>query len=436
MVQPPPEIGSGFNQKQDLRRSLPGNCSEVSLVRNFWFQIDFVSLIVARLLSDLFGSQIHWTNPTDTTEEDGSITAALDAGLLDGQLCSQGSYILSSCSESHPALRSSSLPHFHTAEISPGEAADHTMQHQTSEDGNISQSDIPALRSEQIRASASAQEPSDAGPSESNTFVHNFSESPRTPRQIPRPPFAHRRLPVQGDFQEIALQVTYDLIPHPTPDTESDVKHIVLVLHDYDKSEESLADFTKSCLVQPDTAYLLLRAPKNADKGYTWSDAARPEGTFLEATQTVISIIRDVLVLKCLFPLRNILLFGYGQGGTVALAVAAEWREIELGGIMSIAGPMPSAIQADGKKIKTPALVIGGSLGNITAQAEQHIRDLFLHVEVVLKTGFGNFLPKKDEMGRVDAFFAHRLRREEWTKRAILTLGELVSKRKNAIVLI
>jgi predicted esterase len=354
---------------------------------------------MARLLSDLPGNQNHQTNSTGKAEADGPVTAVLGTKPPDGQFYSQDSYVLSSCSGSHSALRG----------ITPAQPSE----------------------AEQIGVSASAHELSDTGPSKPNTFARSFSGLSKTPQQIPKPPFEHPRLPIREDFQGITSQVSYDLIPHSASDTESDIKYIVLVLHDYGESEKSLADFTKSYLMQPETAYLLLRAPNSVDKGYAWSNAIHPEGAFFEATERIISIIHDVLTLKCSFLPRNILLFGLDQGGSVALTVAAAWKEIELGGIMSIGGPIPPVIQADGKKIKTPALVIGGSLGKISAQAEQHIRDLFLHVEVVLKTGFGDFLPKKDDIGPVDAFFAHRLRREEWTKQAILTLGELVLRRKS-----
>lgn len=47
---------------------------------------------------------------------------------------------------------------------------------------------------------------------------------------------------------------------------------------------------------------------------------------FLQSTEVLKSlIIKDVLVEKCGFKLREIMIFGFGQGGMAALNLAGEF---------------------------------------------------------------------------------------------------------------
>ena len=69
-------------------------------------------------------------------------------------------------------------------------------------------------------------------------------------------------------------------------------------------------------------------------------------------------IIREGLIGKCGYKGREIMIFGFAQGGMVGLQVAAELEE-ELGGVISIGGPLSQSVslKALQNKSKTPVLV-------------------------------------------------------------------------------
>ncbi|KAL8686494.1 MAG: hypothetical protein Q9224_005431, partial [Gallowayella concinna] len=97
-------------------------------------------------------------------------------------------------------------------------------------------------------------------------------------------------------------------------------------------------------------------------------------------------IIEEVLLSKCGYKPRNILLFGFGQGGMVAIAAALA-LETELGGIVSIGGPRPSSLLAkvsSDEKNKTSVIVLSGSSKTlITQSALSEIKKAYQRVEYV-----------------------------------------------------
>ena len=104
------------------------------------------------------------------------------------------------------------------------------------------------------------------------------------------------------------------------------------------------------------------------------------------------------------------MLFGFGQGAMAALATASSMVE-ELGGVVSIGGPLPSS-NASAKSTKTPVLVLGGSSSTfITRTALDRLKAAFKNVEYQKWTREGDGMPRnRDEMLPIMRFFASRLR--------------------------
>ena len=123
-------------------------------------------------------------------------------------------------------------------------------------------------------------------------------------------------------------------------------------------------------------------------------------------------IIEEGLIGKCGYLPREIMLFGYGQGGMVALAVAAALPDVELGGVVSIGGPLPVSVSTvSAVKIKTPVLVLGGSTNTlVTSSAVARLKDVFDAVEYRQWKKRGDGMPtNRDEMLPLMQFFARRL---------------------------
>jgi predicted esterase len=144
----------------------------------------------------------------------------------------------------------------------------------------------------------------------------------------------------------------------------------------------------------PETAVLSIRAPAGMPfelEGYHWgddivfdqaSDHIDMDSGFKHSTdllQHVIKALRE----KCRYSPRQIVYFGFGQGGMVALGVAAEMGE-EHGGVVSIGGPLSSAVVAEvGKKCKSPVLVCRAKANSAVGEKEvERMKDVFEFVSV------------------------------------------------------
>ncbi|KAL8945564.1 MAG: hypothetical protein Q9222_007904, partial [Ikaeria aurantiellina] len=125
-------------------------------------------------------------------------------------------------------------------------------------------------------------------------------------------------------------------------------------------------------------------------------------------------VIEDVLLKKCGYKARNILFFGFGQGAMAALASALTLKA-ELGGIVSIGGPLPSSLSsaADSgkKKNQTPIIVLGGSTSTLITQSGlTDLRRAFQTVEYTKWPKAGDGMPRqREEMLPIMKFFARRL---------------------------
>lgn len=88
-------------------------------------------------------------------------------------------------------------------------------------------------------------------------------------------------------------------------------------------------------------------------------------------------------------------------------------QDSELGGVISIGGPLPSEAPASLKpKCKTPVLVCGGSSSSlVTGSAEEKLKNVFEFVEIKRYRKPSDSMPSnRDEMLPIMQFFARRLR--------------------------
>lgn len=126
------------------------------------------------------------------------------------------------------------------------------------------------------------------------------------------------------------------------------------------------------------------------------------------------NIVRSILIGKCGYNSREIVLFGFGQGGMVALNVAKEMGNDELGGVVSLGGALPASMAPteEGKKSQTPIIVCKASNNSAVKDKEvQRLRDSFEFFELKMWKKNGDGMPaSREEMLPIMQFFARRLR--------------------------
>ena len=216
-----------------------------------------------------------------------------------------------------------------------------------------------------------------------------------------------------------------------SPANEPDVEHCVVLLHHSTGDENSLSDLAKNLRRNlGESAFILIRgtqAVKEGNGGYHWADPDDDSETKFIQTSTIIleQVIKDGLMAQCGFQPQNIVILGHGEGGRAALATAASWNAFEFGGVVSIGGRMPDYVQSEsGIKAKTPALIVGGALGEITTANLQRIKENFIYIDEDLRDGERDVLPESQQrLQPLWDFFAHRLKREEWSKQAVISFG-------------
>lgn len=135
-------------------------------------------------------------------------------------------------------------------------------------------------------------------------------------------------------------------------------------------------------------------------------------------------IIEEVLVNKCGYKYREIMLFGFGQGAMTALATARAMAKEELGGVISIGGPLPVS-SASAKDVKTPVLVLGGKSNTlVTRTSLDKLKSCFQNVEYHKWNRAGDGMPRdRDEMLPIMRFFARRLRSGQGVPEGSVEIG-------------
>lgn len=156
---------------------------------------------------------------------------------------------------------------------------------------------------------------------------------------------------------------------------------------------------------------------------------------FGRATRLIVEdVVRGVLVRKCGYRLREVLVLGFGQGGMVGLVAARELGKVprvssaeeegergeerkkedagELAGVISIGAPYPLSGSTTGPKNRTPVLLVASrDSAAVTDSAIQRTRNGFEFVELHRWVRKGDGMPRsREEMMPVMQFFARRLR--------------------------
>ncbi|KAL8856841.1 MAG: hypothetical protein Q9178_006558 [Gyalolechia marmorata] len=235
-----------------------------------------------------------------------------------------------------------------------------------------------------------------------------------------------------------------DLPPHlstsiiPPPLGQSSV-NVLLLLHGLGDTKDSFTNLAKQMSL-PETTCIIIQAPTPLPfdlGGFHWGDDItfnQSQGTmdydtgFDKASRILKEdIVENILIRKCGYKHRNILFFGYGQGGIAAIAAALAVKT-ELGGLVSIGGPLSSSSfdkLDSGVKNRTPLIVLGGSSSTlITQSALSDLKKAFQTVEYTKWPRSGDGMPRnRDEMLPIMKFFARRLQSKSGVPEGSVEIG-------------
>ena len=226
----------------------------------------------------------------------------------------------------------------------------------------------------------------------------------------------------QPTAEDFPSHLTLSIIP--TPASQVPVNVLVL-LHGLGDTNASFSNLARQ-LQLPETTCVSLQAltPLPFDLGgFHWGDdiifdQATGQMDFDTGFEKAIKVIREeiiqkILIKKCGYQSREIILFGFGQGAMAAMAAVSSMKE-EVGGVVSVGGPLPASIVDQGTpaKNRTPILVLGGSSNSlITAEAITKLRKAFEFVEYTKWKKNGDSMPRsREEMLPIMHFFSRLLR--------------------------
>ena len=239
------------------------------------------------------------------------------------------------------------------------------------------------------------------------------------------------RLPVANDFlSTISLSII------PPPSSQKPI-NILILLHGLGDTKESFTKLGQQ-LSLPETVCIALQAPNPLPfelGGFHWGDdLVFDQGTgemdfdtgFRKSTDVILNHVLRVLIGKCQYQAQEILLFGFGQGGTAALAATTS-TEVgeELNGVVSIGGPLPAESTRVGAKSRTPVLIVGGASQTlVTENVLVKLRSVFEFVEHRRWRRPGDSMPRsRDEMMPIMQFFARRLKSRQGVPDGSVELG-------------
>lgn len=261
------------------------------------------------------------------------------------------------------------------------------------------------------------------------------------------------RIPKAEDFKPLSPHVTVALhFPSPPEATTA----IMILFHGLGDSEASFASFARNVNL-PGVLAITVRGTSPVppamlgeplDSGpprhFHWgddlnlsahADGLDPDPGFTKAADLVVNrLVTDTLVEKCGWELADILLFGFGQGGSLALGLASKVREeprIEeikddeggrpartpktFKGVVSVGGALPASMipTLSGRpKSKTPVLICHGrSCEAVDEDAVDVLKEEFVDVrEVKWKKADSSMPSNREEMLPIMQFLADRLR--------------------------
>lgn len=223
------------------------------------------------------------------------------------------------------------------------------------------------------------------------------------------------RIPTEEDFSSKTPPVSLHF-PSPREATTS----LLILLHGLGDSEAPFATFAKN-LNLPGVLAISIRGtsplpdfllPPSSNSGFYWGDDVvispstgeiDADPGFSTALRAVSDLIDNVLIKECGWNERDITIFGFGQGGSLALGVAAN-RDKEFKGVVSIGGGVPASLKKTTKR-STPVMVVQG-----TTQDMASVRAQFGDVrEVKWKRSEVGMPRDREEILPIMKFFAERL---------------------------
>ncbi len=230
-------------------------------------------------------------------------------------------------------------------------------------------------------------------------------------------------LPIVSDFEEVLSPVLY--LPANNKPTNA-----VIFLHGLGDNSNNFSNFAKA-LNLPQAVTITFQAPFPLPfpigPGYQWSDDPQfdtsagtldSDSPLVKATNIIVDAIVNVLMKKCHFSPGAIHLFGFGQGGSLALSIPLHESMTKLpalGGVISIGGPLPlSADHAINTKSRTPICLLGGRKGAFMKDSQSPIKRLKTLYEIVEFHEWkkvADSMPKnREEALPMMQFFGRRLR--------------------------
>ncbi|RDA94464.1 hypothetical protein CP533_2233 [Ophiocordyceps camponoti-saundersi (nom. inval.)] len=232
------------------------------------------------------------------------------------------------------------------------------------------------------------------------------------------------RIPTEADFAPLSTSLTLALhFPSPPESTTA----FLILLHGLGDSEAPFASFARA-MALPGVLAISVRgvAPlpsallsEGDGSNFHWGDDLTidpgtgdidPDPGFHRASQAIIEkLIRGVLVEYCGWELDDVILFGFGQGGSLALGLASQLRDETLKGVVSIGGPLPvSMVPTTSARVKTDTKALLCQLDEDMVDA---VESEFKDVTVVRWKRQDVAMPcNRDEMLPIMKFLAERLR--------------------------
>lgn len=205
--------------------------------------------------------------------------------------------------------------------------------------------------------------------------------------------------------------------------------NVILFLTGLGDTSANFSAFAKA-LNLPDSVAVTLQGPfplpSPFGPGNQWSEDVQIDtstGMFDHDSPLNASTLKAVEVITSLidkhdFDPSHIHLFGFGQGGSLALSVGIQddiRKRSSLGGITSIGGALPLSVNdTTSAKSRTPVMLLGGTRGALIKDEQsplKRIRSAFEFVEYHQWKKSNDSLPKnRDEAMPMMQFLARRLK--------------------------
>lgn len=249
--------------------------------------------------------------------------------------------------------------------------------------------------------------------------------------------------PVQSDFPS---NVTVTITPPASTSTSTSTltPNILLLLHGIGDTAAAFTSFGRA-LNLPETTVVTVQAPTPLPfdlGGFHWGDDVSFDtstggldmdaGLTRSTAKLANGIVRNTLVAKCGYQLREITVLGFGQGGMAGLAAARELglqssgeETGSLAGVISIGAPYPLSGSRAGSKNRTPVLLVGGRDSLVVSDAAvRRTKEVFEFVEVSRYARKGDGMPSnREEMLPVMQFLARRLRSRQGVPEGSVEIG-------------